>query len=91
MITGTTRFDISREDRQRDNDALTALYGTPEGTRVILFVGRREFVDSRLVDWIRRDYADRLHIDVQGEPEAVRRWVCALRGQKVTWGERWSA
>ena len=78
MITGSIRVDLTAvpEDRQKHRiDG--ALQDAPDGARVVLVVGAL----TVSVDGLRflLDHAHRLHIDVQGEALAVRRWVTALR------------
>lgn len=88
MITGTTRFDLSRDFRANDRRVVAAMNAVPQGARVILDFGSREVVDYETVDHLRQ-YVAKLCVDVQGEPGAVRCWVNALRGEDLsTWGRR---
>ena len=78
MITGTTRFDLTCDDREADREVIVKMYAVPAGARVVLDVGRRSFVAYETAAHLRA-YVQSLHLDVHGEPGAVRAWVLALR------------
>lgn len=78
MITGTVRLDLSRDSHEADRKALTAMYGVPEGSRVILVVGSRDFANPQTVRHL-SEYLPTLHLDVHGSPAAVAAWVRDLR------------
>lgn len=88
MITGTAYFDLSRDDRTRDRDALCQMYAVPVAVRVVFFVGRREFPHPDTVFHL-RDYVDTHHLDFQGAPAAVSAWVQSMRNEALDVG-RWT-
>lgn len=79
MITGTIVITLVIDNVAADRKALGGLYALPDGVRVIVEVGSRKFVSNIAVDWLQA-HADRVHLDVHGEVEAVDAWVRALRG-----------
>lgn len=80
MITGTVELDLRRDSEARDREMAGWLYGVPEGTRVILYVGDRHFVNPGVVPLIAQ-YVTHVHLDVHGSARAVEAWTKALRGE----------
>ncbi len=89
MISGSVRCDLTtvREDRQRQRVA-AVLGNTPDGARLILIVGA--LAPYMPVFDVLVQHADRLCIDVQGEPRAVRQWVAGLRSGDILTASGWS-
>ncbi len=80
MITGTIELDLRRDSEARDRDAVGSLYGVPDGMRVILYVGDRQFVNMHVIPLIAQ-YVPHIHLDVHGSALAVEAWTKALRGE----------
>jgi hypothetical protein len=76
-VSGTVRLDLTDVPSQKQRHRVAALGEAPTGCRVVVIVGPLAVNPdaARII----RDHAHRLHLDVQGEPYAVRRWVEALR------------
>lgn len=81
MITGTTRFNLSRDSRPADRRVMMAMYAVPAGTMVILDFGGRSLTSIETVDQLAQ-YVDSHHLDIQGEPGAVEVWVEALHERR---------
>ena len=77
MITGTVRVDLTDVPDEQHRCRVAGVSGAPDGARVVLIVGSLTIVSEAA--WRIREHTERLHIDVQGSPEAVRRWVEVLR------------
>ncbi|KAA1422498.1 hypothetical protein FE697_015300 [Mumia zhuanghuii] len=71
-VTGTVRADLRTNPRRE----LRALNMVPDDARLELVVDSH--VDPVAVHLL-SPHLDRLHVDVQGEATAVRRWIAALR------------
>lgn len=89
MITGSVRCDLTavREDRQRQRVA-AVLANAPDGARLVLIVGA--LAPCMPVFDVLLHHVDRLCIDIQGEPRAVRQWVEALRSGDILAASGWS-
>ena len=78
MITGTVLVDLS--DVGGDFEAryrLAGLHLVPDGARLVLNVGA-SYVGYEALRLL-LEHVDRLHVDVQGDPIAVRAWIDQLR------------
>ncbi len=89
MITGSVRCDLTaiREDRHRQRVA-AVLANAPDGVRLILIVGA--LAPSMPAFDLLLQHADRLCVDVQGEPRAVRQWVEGLRSGDILAASGWA-
>lgn len=89
MITGSVRCDLTcvREDRHRQRVA-AVVANAPDGARLVLIVGA--LAPGMPAFDVLLQHADRLCIDVQGEPRAVRQWVEGLRSGDILAASGWS-
>lgn len=82
MIAGCLYVDLTREPDvygSGDRQALDVLERCPDGARVVVDIGRREFVTQDAALWL-HNHDHRLSIEIRGEsPEAIRRFVSAAR------------
>lgn len=77
-VTGTVLVDLRGVPRDRLRHRANALDRAPNGARAVVIVGALA-VEPEAVR-VLREHTDRLdRLDVQGEPDAVRQWVNALR------------
>jgi hypothetical protein len=78
VVTGTVYVDLTTAGELARNRVYFALNATPDGAKVILHVGG--IVPALAYDayGFTLQHVDRLHIDVQGEAEAVKQWYNAL-------------
>ncbi len=88
-VTGSVRCDLTavREDRHRQRVA-AVLANAPDRVRLILIVGA--LAPGMPAFDLLMQHTDRLSIDIQGEPRAVRQWVEALRSGDILAASGWS-
>lgn len=78
MLTGVVLVDLTSLKPGRWKGRLfAALAPAPEGARVVVIVGQLA-PEPEAVRYLRRQ-AERLHVEVQGDPNNVRRWLDAIR------------
>ncbi len=89
MITGSVRCDLTAvlEDRMRQR-LYAVLSDAPDGARVVLHVGA--LIPHMPTFEVLLQHTDRLCVDVQGEPGAVRAWVAASRSGDILAASGWS-
>ncbi len=77
MLTGTVVFDLTDAKSDRMRHRVAGLPEVPTGARVVLRVGA--LAPEPEVIRVVASHEQRLHVDVQGTPHAVSRWLRALR------------
>lgn len=77
MLTGTVVLDLTGAKPERMRDRVAGLPTVPSGARVVVRVGA--LAPEPSVVRVLALHERRLHVDVQGTPHAVSRWVQALR------------
>ena len=82
-LTGTVEVDLTQVPRERQRHRVAALQLAPDEARVNLHVGALAVEPEALR--VVREHVGRLHINVHGEPAAVRRWLDALRCEDQLW------
>lgn len=89
VITGSVRCDLTavREDRHRQRVA-AVLANAPDGVRLVLIVGA--LAPGMPAFNLLLQHTDRLCIEIQGEPCAVRQWVEGLRSGDILAACGWS-
>jgi hypothetical protein len=77
MLTGSPTYDLTDAEPHRMRNRLASLPDVPSGARVVVRVGALapEPTAVRVLALHER----RLHVDLQGTPFAVRRWLEAIR------------
>lgn len=77
MLTGSPVYSLEDAERDRMRSRLSSLPDVPSGARIVVRVGALapEPTAVRVLALHER----RLHIDLQGTPFAVRRWLDAIR------------
>ena len=82
MVTGSVYIDLSHEPdtcSSADRQSLASIEHVPDGARVVVEIGARQFLSSDAVRFL-HPHAERLEIDVRGTSGAqVRTWVEAIR------------
>lgn len=79
QVTGSVTADLREVVPEEIKRRVSSILAAPPGAKAILVVGNRSLVDPGVVA-VLRDFAGHLGcIEVQGDPEAVRRWVMCLR------------
>jgi hypothetical protein len=86
VVTGALYVDLTRtcpedanEEARLDRHALQVLEGAPDGARVIVDIGRRQFVSTDVAVWLFR-HGGRLLIEIVAhDPAALHRVVGAAR------------
>jgi hypothetical protein len=84
-VTGAVLVDLRKVKPEVAHRRVGNSVTWPDGARVLLVVGALA-VNSRVVQ-LAVEQIPRVHIEVQGESHAVRRWVEALRGADMVTGE----
>lgn len=77
MLTGSVVFDLTNAKSDRLRNRVAGLPDVPTGARVVLRVGA--LAPEPDVVRVVALHEQRLHVDVQGTPHAVARWLKALR------------
>lgn len=85
MVTGAVYVDLTqepdaaRETHARDRQRLAVLEHCPDGARVVVDIGRRQYVTDDAARWLHQ-HEPRLLIEIIGQrPEGVLRFVQAAR------------
>jgi hypothetical protein len=83
MIAGAVKLDLSREPEgdqlNRDRRLLQVLDLCPDGARVVVDIGSRQYVSQDAAHWLHK-HDHRLQIEVIGtDPAAVLQFVLAGR------------
>lgn len=82
MITGEVYINLVTEPEASstiDRRKLSVLDRCPDGARVLVDIGRRQYVSRDVATWL-HEHDHRLAITIRGErPEAVARFVGAAR------------
>lgn len=76
-VSGSVRIDLTGAEYGRGHVRLYGLEDLPDGVRVIISV-ESPLIDFRVVECLQAQ-AERLRLEVQGDPAAVRTWVRVLR------------
>lgn len=77
MLTGTVVVDLTQSPTERMRHRVACLPEVPTGARVVIHVGA--LAPEPSVVRVLGVHQNRLHLDVQGMPHAVRRWLDAVR------------
>ncbi len=80
-VTGTVYLDLREVARDRQRHRVAVLSAAPDGARVVVVVGPLAVQPDAV--WLLREQSARLHLDIHGEPHAVRRWLDALRTDDI--------
>lgn len=89
VITGRARCDLTAvpENRMRQRLA-TVLSDTPNGAQLVLDVGA--LAPHMPTFDVLLKHTDRIWVEVQGEPRAVRAWVAALKSGDILAASGWT-
>jgi hypothetical protein len=79
VLTGSPVYDLTDAPAERMRNRVASLPDVPSGARVLVQVGA--LAPEPTVVRVLALHERRLHIDIQGTPFAVRRWLEAIRGE----------
>jgi hypothetical protein len=77
VLSGSPTYDLTDSTVERMRHRVASLPDVPTGARVVVHVGA--LAPEPTVTRILALHERRLHVDVQGTPFAVRRWLDAIR------------
>lgn len=74
MLSRTLRINLSKDTPENNRRQIGMLYALPKGSKVIVFVGSRQYWDAHEVSLL-NEYLYVHHLEVEGyTPEAVMAW-----------------
>lgn len=74
MISKTLRLNMAKDDVENDKRQIGMLFALPKGSKVIVFVGNRQYWNAHAVSLL-NEYLFTHHIEIEGyTPEVCTNW-----------------